>query len=64
MAGLRTARQWQNPIQLLSHQQLYAALSGEQQRLSPVHPEEEKTLREAEEVLRMLRDERFDPEVQ
>jgi hypothetical protein len=44
---------------------LYAALSEcEQRRFSPVDADEEKALREAEEVLRMLRDERFDPDVQ
>jgi len=44
---------------------LYAALSAcEQRRLSPIDEEEEKALREAEEVLRLLRDERFDTDVQ
>jgi hypothetical protein len=44
---------------------VYAALSEcEQRRLSSVGPEEEKALREAEEVLRMLRDQRFDTDVQ
>lgn len=40
---------------------LYAALAAcEQRRLSAVGPDEEQALDEAEEVLRMLRDERFD----
>jgi hypothetical protein len=44
---------------------LYAALSAcEWRRLSPVDAEEEKALREAEEVLRLLRDARFDTDAQ
>jgi hypothetical protein len=44
---------------------LYAALAEcEQRRLSAVGPDEEKALREAEAVLRLLRDQRFDTDVQ
>jgi hypothetical protein len=43
---------------------LFAALSAcEQRRLSPVSPDEEKALCEAEEVLRLMRDKRFDTDV-
>ena len=43
---------------------LYAALAEcEQRRLSAVGPDEEKALREAETVLRLLRDERFDTDL-